>query len=99
MPRFVLAKDGNHPGMGRLGVGQLRASTAIAAYLGVVPARPWSTCASCCGSKLARNSSLQSPTVMNVTRSPVGLERKRETLDRFFADALPPTRRRAIRAA
>ncbi len=28
----------------------------------------------------------------------VGLERKRETLDRFFAEALPPTRRRAIRA-
>lgn len=28
----------------------------------------------------------------------VGLERKRETLDRFFAEALPPARRRAIRA-
>src|SRR5216683_3249456 len=29
----------------------------------------------------------------------VGLERKRETLDRFFAEALPPARRRAVRAA
>jgi transposase len=28
-----------------------------------------------------------------------GLERKRETLDRFFAEALPPLRRRAVRAA
>jgi len=28
----------------------------------------------------------------------VGRERKRETLDRFFAEALPPRRRRAIRA-
>ena len=28
----------------------------------------------------------------------VGRERKRETLDRFFAEALPPARRRAIRA-
>src|SRR5882724_8987847 len=28
----------------------------------------------------------------------VGLERKRETLDRFFAEALPPARRRAVRA-
>jgi len=28
----------------------------------------------------------------------VGLERKRETLDRFFAEALPPRRRRAVRA-
>ncbi len=28
----------------------------------------------------------------------VGLERKQETLDRFFAEALPPARRRAIRA-
>lgn len=28
----------------------------------------------------------------------VGLERKRETLDRFFAEALPPQRRRAVRA-
>lgn len=28
----------------------------------------------------------------------VGLERKRETLDRFFAEALPPARRRALRA-
>jgi transposase len=28
----------------------------------------------------------------------VGRERKRETLDRFFAEALPPPRRRAIRA-
>jgi Transposase len=28
----------------------------------------------------------------------VGLERTRETLDRFFAEALPPTRRRVIRA-
>ena len=28
----------------------------------------------------------------------VGLERKRETLHRFFADALPPARRRALRA-
>jgi transposase len=27
-----------------------------------------------------------------------GLERKRETLDRFFAEALPPRRRRAVRA-
>ena len=27
-----------------------------------------------------------------------GLERKRETLDRFFAEALPPPRRRAVRA-
>jgi transposase len=28
----------------------------------------------------------------------MGRERKRETLDRFFAEALPPRRRRAIRA-
>ena len=28
----------------------------------------------------------------------VGLERKQETLDRFFAEALPPARRRAVRA-
>jgi transposase len=28
----------------------------------------------------------------------VGRERKQETLDRFFADALPPARRRAVRA-
>ena len=28
----------------------------------------------------------------------VGRERKRETLDRFFAEALPPARRRAVRA-
>jgi transposase len=28
----------------------------------------------------------------------MGLERKRETLDRFFAEALPPARRRAVRA-
>jgi len=28
----------------------------------------------------------------------MGLERKRETLDRFFAEALPPQRRRAVRA-
>jgi transposase len=28
----------------------------------------------------------------------MGLERKRETLDRFFAEALPPRRRRAVRA-
>jgi transposase len=28
----------------------------------------------------------------------VGLERKRQTLDRFFAEALPPRRRRAVRA-
>lgn len=28
----------------------------------------------------------------------VGLERKRETLDRFFTEALPPRRRRAVRA-
>jgi len=28
----------------------------------------------------------------------VGLERKQETLDRFFAEALPPPRRRAVRA-
>jgi transposase len=28
----------------------------------------------------------------------VGLERKRETLDRFFAEALPPRRRRTVRA-
>ena len=26
----------------------------------------------------------------------VGLERKRETLDRFFVEALPPARRRAV---
>jgi transposase len=28
----------------------------------------------------------------------MGLERKRETLDRFFAEALPTRRRRAVRA-
>src|SRR6266566_2593091 len=28
----------------------------------------------------------------------IGLERKQETLDRFFAEALPPSRRRAVRA-
>ncbi len=28
----------------------------------------------------------------------MGLERKRETLDRFFTEALPPRRRRAVRA-
>jgi transposase len=34
------------------------------------------------------------------TREPLwmGLERKQETLDRFFAEALPPRRRRAVRA-
>src|SRR2546422_9329467 len=34
------------------------------------------------------------------TREPLwmGLERKPETLDRFFAEALPPRRRRAVRA-